>query len=86
MHVSQVTLPLEFSSTLKRTIDTVPHYVLQKLLFSYGIRGTVFNLLTCYLTGRTQYVIFNGIQSTALPINCGIPQGSILGPLFLLSL
>ena len=34
-----------------------------------------------YNTDRTQYVIYDGIQSTTLPISCGVPQGSILGPL-----
>ena len=50
-------------------------------MFAYGIRGTAFKLLKSYLAGRTQYVIYDGIQSTTLPINCGVPQGSILGPL-----
>ena len=50
-------------------------------MFAYGIRGTAFKLVKSYLTGRTQYVIYDGIQSTTLSIYCGVPQSSILGPL-----
>ena len=50
-------------------------------MFAFGIRGTAFKLLKSYLIGRTQYVIYDGIQSTMLPINCWVPQGSILRPL-----
>ena len=52
-----------------------------KKLFAYGIRGTALKLLESYLTDRTKYVIYDGMQSTTLPISCGVPQGSILGPL-----
>ena len=48
------------------------------------MRGNAFKLLKSYLTGRTQYVIYDGVQSTTLvtlPIKCRVPQGSILGPL-----
>ena len=58
---------------LKKAFDTVPHDILLKKLFAYGIRGTAFKLLKSYLTGRTQYVIYDGIQSTTLPINCEVP-------------
>ena len=34
-----------------------------------------------YLTGRSQYVIYNGIKSEVKEVKCGVPQGSILGPL-----
>ena len=35
-----------------------------------------------YLTDRTQYVNFNGEESAEHTLKCGVPQGSILGPLF----
>ena len=70
----------------KKEFDTVPHDILLKKLFAYGIRGAAFKLLKTYLTGRTQYVIYDGIQSTTLPINCEVPQGSILGPLIIVSM
>ena len=50
-------------------------------MYAYGIRGTALKLLKNYLTDRTQYVIYDGMQSTTLPISCGVPQGWILGPI-----
>ena len=64
---------------LKKAFDTVSHDILLKKMYAYGIRGNAFKLLKSYLTGRTQYVIYDGVQSTTLPIKCGVPQGSILG-------
>ena len=66
---------------LKKAFDTVPHDILLKKLHAYGIRGKALELLKSYLTHRSQYVIYDGKQSSTLPINCGVPQGSILGPL-----
>ena len=50
-------------------------------MYAYGIRGNAFKLLKSYLTGRTQYVIYDSVQSATLPIKCGVPQRSIIGPL-----
>ena len=47
-------------------------------MYAYGIRGKAFKLLKSYLTGRTQYVIYDGVKSEILPIKCGVPQGYIL--------
>ena len=66
---------------LKNAFDTVSHDILLKKMYVYGIRGNAFKLLKSYLTGRTQYVIYDGVRSATLPIKCGVPQGSILGPL-----
>ena len=53
--------------------------------FFYGIRGTVNAWLTNYLTNRNQYVIADDHSSGMRLITCGVPQGSVLGPvLFLL--
>ena len=37
-------------------------------------------LTPSYLSGRKQYTIVNPSESEKLPVNTGIPQGSILGP------
>ena len=47
----------------------------------YGIRCTAKTLFTYFLTKRNQYVSISNVSSTTKPINCGVPQGSVLGPL-----
>ena len=67
---------------LKKAFDTVPHDILRKKkMYAYGIIGNAFKLLKSYLTDRTQYVVYDSKQSETLLIKCGVPQGSILGPL-----
>ena len=68
---------------LQKTFDTVNHKILQKLEH-YGIRGKALDWFRSYLSGRSQYVVVNGHSSEILPITCGIPQGSVLGPLIFL--
>jgi hypothetical protein len=69
---------------LKKAFDTVNHNILLHKLFKYGIRGIAFNWFQDYLRGRKQFVSFNDAESSRLTIKCGVPQGSILGPLLFL--
>ena len=67
---------------LKKTFDTVSHERLLLKLEHYGVRGVALHLLKSYLTDRKQYVNTNESISCLKPISMGVPQGSILGPLF----
>ena len=69
---------------LSKAFDTVDHQILFKKLYNYGLRGNVLNLIIDYLSSRFQYVALDDCCSTLLPINCGVPQGSILGPILFL--
>ena len=55
-----------------------------KKMEHYGIRGVALNWFTSYLSNRKQYVSVNGHTSEYLNIACGVPQGSVLGPLLFL--
>ena len=66
---------------LKKAFDTVNHEILINKMDHYGIRGTAKTLFTSFLTKRNQYVSINNVSSTTKRINCGVPQGSVLGPL-----
>ena len=69
---------------LKRAFDTVNHSVLLSKLNHYGVRGKAYDWFQSYLSNREQFVCINGHKSDSLSITCGVPQGSILGPLLFL--
>ena len=66
---------------LKKAFDTVDHHILFKKIYAYGIRGKVLKWFHSYLFNRSQYVIYDDMQSETHHVKCGVPQGSIMGPL-----
>ena len=69
---------------LKKAFETVNHSILLKKMEHYGIRGVALDWFASYLSYRKQYVSVNGHVSDYLDICCGVPQGSVLGPLLFL--
>ena len=66
---------------LKKAFDTVNHQNLCLKLEHSGIRGPALNWMKDYLTDRKKFVQLGNTKSDYANVTCGIPQGSILGPL-----
>ena len=73
------TLLLSFD--LSTAFDTIDHSILLKRLStSFGVIGSAHNWLSSYLSDRSSSVRVGSSSSTVLPSICGVPQGSVLGP------
>ena len=68
----------------QKAFDSVNHQILLNKIQNYGIRGQLFNWFKNYLQDRKQYTIVNDSCSSALSIDYGVPQGSVLGPILFL--
>ena len=66
---------------LIKAFDTIDQAILLKILHHYGIRDNALKCFASYLHNRKQYVTYNGVSSNTKVIKCGVPQGSILGPI-----
>ena len=69
---------------LKKAFDTVHHSILLSKLEHYGFRGHTNNFVRSYLSNRQQFTVIDGSKSDTMYIDTGVPQGSVLGPLFFL--
>lgn len=69
---------------LSTTFDTVNHQILLQKLEYYGIRGITNDWSKSYLYNRKQLVSLGSFKSDILYVSCGLPKGSVLGPILFL--
>ena len=77
-------LVLSIFLDFRKAFDCVDHMILISKLSKYGIRGIALDWFKSYLSDRYQCVAINNSLSEPKPVSCGVPQGSILGPLLFL--
>ena len=68
------------SLDISRAFDTVWQNALLTKLSSYGIQGHLHSWLADFLSCRSQRVALNGVLSCPLPVQAGVPRGSVLDP------
>lgn len=70
---------------LSAAFDTVDHDILiNRLRSKFGLRGTVLSWIESFIRDRTQAVCSSGVYSSSTCVGCGVPQGSVLGPILFL--
>ena len=67
---------------LKKAFDTIDHAILLRKLQIYGVDQNGIKFFESYLSNRSQRCCVNDELSEAVPITCGVPQGSNLGPFY----
>jgi retron-type reverse transcriptase len=75
-------LTLSVFIDLSKAFDTISHKILLCKMEQLGIRGVANAWFNSYLTNREQYIELYNLKSSKKSISCGLPQGSILGPIF----
>ncbi len=65
---------------LSKAFDTINHSILINKLQYYGIRGHALDWFKSYLANRKQHTVYNDTHLTQKSVCCGVPHGSVLGP------
>ena len=65
---------------LQKAFDTCNYEILLSKLHYYGIRGMMLKWFESYLENRKQFTTVNNVSSSIDNVTCGVPQGSVLGP------
>ncbi|KAI8493247.1 hypothetical protein Bbelb_292510 [Branchiostoma belcheri] len=69
------------STDYSKAFDRVSHTVAIYRLLELGLRPSLVRWITDFLTSRSQAVRYHGVLSDTVPVTCGLPQGTLLGPL-----
>ena len=69
---------------LQKAFDTVDHSILRMKLQASGLSNDILRWFGSYLLDRQQLVDVSGTHFTSASVTCGVPQGSILGPMLFL--
>ena len=75
-------IPINFYIDLSKAFDSLRHDILLDKLTYYGVTHPAKKLIESYLSNRKQFVQVGNIKSTMKQVSTGVPQGSIVGPLF----
>ena len=83
-HIDKHEFTIGIYLDLQKAFDSVNHEILLKKLYNNGVRGEVHAWFQSYLTDRKQTTLHSGCYSDFETATCGVPQGSVLGPLLFL--
>ncbi|KAL5250292.1 hypothetical protein ACHWQZ_G016138 [Mnemiopsis leidyi] len=65
-----------------KAFDKVDHQILLAKMKQYGINGPIYDWIECFLSNRKQTVVVDGKKSAFKEVESGVPQGTVLGPVF----